>query len=199
MRGKLHTDFIAGGHMSSEERVDRMRRTRVLQQVKQAEEQEMAIEREREQQELMRIQQEQEQALAQALAKKKEQEVKDQKTIQQIREQSAEIRDLEVKLRAAYTNKEREAQIAEQNYIKEKEKKEDQKIFREMEKVRLKVVEQEHQKVVERKEKGAQAKKILEEQISQREEEKQFAYQEFLKEKLLIDQIVKKIQMEDEE
>lgn len=52
------------------------------------------------------------------LAKLKHESLKDEKMRQQVRENSIELRELEKKLKAAYMNKERAAQIAEKNAIK---------------------------------------------------------------------------------
>ena len=75
-------------------------------------------------------QQEQEERLAIELEKQRHVVVKDQKLRQQIREQSHEIRDLETKLREAYMNKERAAQIAEKEALKFDEAEREAQILR---------------------------------------------------------------------
>ena len=56
---------------------------------------------------------EQDERLAAELARRKTQAVREAKNVQRICEQSEELRELEEKLKAAYMNKEREAQIKE--------------------------------------------------------------------------------------
>lgn len=56
---------------------------------------------------------EQDERLAAEIAKRKTEAIREQKNLQRICEQSEELRSLEEKLKAAYMNKEREAQIHE--------------------------------------------------------------------------------------
>merc|ERR1719473_2502882 len=56
---------------------------------------------------------EQDERLAAELARRKNQAVRESKNVQRICEQSEELRELEEKLKAAYMNKERQAQIKE--------------------------------------------------------------------------------------
>lgn len=61
---------------------------------------------------------EQEERLAAELSRIKHEETRDEKMRQHIRETSLELRELEAKLKAGYTNMERHAQMAEKEAIK---------------------------------------------------------------------------------
>ena len=61
---------------------------------------------------------EQEERLALELSRLKHEETRDEKMRQHIRETSLELRELEAKLKAGYTNMERHAQMAEKEAIK---------------------------------------------------------------------------------
>ena len=61
---------------------------------------------------------EQEERLAAELSRIKHEEMRDEKMRQHIRETSLELRELEAKLKAGYTNMERHAQMAEKEAIK---------------------------------------------------------------------------------
>ena len=58
--------------------------------------------------------------------------------------------------------------------------------------------EEEYQKTVERYHESVQYQQDLEKQLEEQERKKQEDYEEFLKEKLMIDEVVRKIQEEDE-
>lgn len=61
---------------------------------------------------------EQEDRLANELARVKMDQLRDEKMRQHVRETSLELRELEAKLKAGYTNMERHAQMAEKEAIK---------------------------------------------------------------------------------
>ena len=61
-----------------------------------------------------------------------------------------------------------------------------------------KAIELEHQKEVERVEQSILYKEDLEVQLEEQERKRQDAYEEFLKEKLMIDEICRKIYEEDQ-
>ena len=58
--------------------------------------------------------------------------------------------------------------------------------------------EEDYQKQVERYHEGVRYQQELEKQLEEQERKKQEDYEEFLKEKLMIDEVVRKIQEEDE-
>lgn len=93
---------------------------------------EEAIQKAEENKRLKELQLEQEEKLAAELARLKHESIKDEKMRQQVRENSIELRELEKKLKAAYMNKERAAQIAERDAIKYEQMKRDAEIARNM-------------------------------------------------------------------
>uniref|UniRef100_A0A8W8NY34 Meiosis-specific nuclear structural protein 1 n=1 Tax=Magallana gigas TaxID=29159 RepID=A0A8W8NY34_MAGGI len=140
----------------------------------------------------------QEERLAAELEKRKLDSIRDEKMRQQIREISLELRELEAKLRSAYMNKERTAQIAEKEAIKFDVMKRDSEIAREMKIEHERAEEAARQREVEKYRAQIRYQQELERQLEEREEQKQQAYEEFLKEKLMIDEIVRKIYEEDQ-
>ncbi|KAH0512039.1 Meiosis-specific nuclear structural protein 1 [Microtus ochrogaster] len=102
----------------NDERVERKRFLRVLQNEQFELDMEEAIQKAEENKMLRARQLEQEERLANELARLKHESLKDEKMRQQVRENSIELRELEQKLKAAYMNKERAAQIAERDAIK---------------------------------------------------------------------------------
>lgn len=119
-------------------------------------------------------------------------------TIVRSRETSYELRDLESKFRAAYVQKERTAQMAEKEASKFDSYLEDAEIARRMRTETDKAEEDRRQREVVRQQDMIRYKRDLEQQLEQRELGKQQAYEEFLREKLVIDEIVRKIYEEDQ-
>lgn len=141
---------------------------------------------------------EQEERLAKELERLKLEKLKDQKMRQQLRETSYELRELEAKLREAYVAKERHAQVAEKEAHKFDDMLEDAQIMKRMkeeaERARREDEEKHAFKIVEK----ARYKEDLTKQLEEKEYARQKAYEEFLKEKLIIDEIVRKIYEEDQ-
>jgi len=113
-------------------------------------------------------------------------------------ETSYELRELESKLRAAYVQKERTAQIAEKEAIKFDSYLEDAEIARRMRSETDKAEEDRRQREITRQQEMVRYKQDLQRQLEERELGKQKAYEEFLREKLVIDEIVRKIYEEDQ-
>merc|ERR1712018_945880 len=114
-------------------------------------------------------------------------QVRDNKMRQQIRENSYELRELEEKLRAAYMNKERAAQIAEKKAeileLEESEIKLNAQMQSELQKSEDHDIKQ--QKL--RDQAAIVYQQELEKQLLEQEHKKQMEYEEFLKNKLMID------------
>ncbi|XP_012657246.1 meiosis-specific nuclear structural protein 1 [Otolemur garnettii] len=111
---------------------------------------------------------------------------------------SFELRELEKKLKAAYMNKERAAQIAEKDAIKYEQMKRDAEIVKIMMAEQERVIKQENAAEEKRSRVKAQYYLDLEKQLEEQEKKKQEAYEQSLKEKLMIDEIVRKIYEEDQ-
>ncbi|CAF2091127.1 unnamed protein product [Rotaria magnacalcarata] len=140
----------------------------------------------------------QEERLATELERIKHEKLRDEKMRQQIRETSYELRELESKLRAAYVQKERIAQMAEKEALKFDSFLEDAEIARRMRSETDKAEQERRQREVLRQQEMVRYKQELERQLEEREISKQKAYEEFLREKLVIDEIVRKIYEEDQ-
>ncbi|KAG7509829.1 hypothetical protein JOB18_006232 [Solea senegalensis] len=136
--------------------------------------------------------------MAKELARINFEKQREEKTRQQIVENSFELRELRSKLNSAYMNKERAAQMAEKEAMRFETMREEADLARKM--------KSEHergyieQQMLEQKchQERAQYQKELEHQLLEKERKKQEAYEEFLKEKLLVDEIVRKIYEEDQ-
>ncbi|NP_001397358.1 meiosis-specific nuclear structural protein 1 isoform 2 [Mus musculus] len=102
----------------NDEKVERQRFLRVLQNEQFELDMEEAIQKAEANKMLRDRQLEQEERLANELARLKHESLKDKKMRQQVRENSIELRELEQKLKAAYMNKERAAQIVEKDAMK---------------------------------------------------------------------------------
>ncbi len=111
---------------------------------------------------------------------------------------SYEIRELEAKLKEAYVNKERHAQIAEKEAHKFDDMVEDAKIMRSMKEEAERTQKEYLEKAAIKQVEKVRYMEDLTKQLEEREYAKQKAYEEFLKEKLMIDEIVRKIFEEDQ-
>ncbi|XP_029431180.1 meiosis-specific nuclear structural protein 1 isoform X2 [Rhinatrema bivittatum] len=144
------------------------------------------------------LQLEQEERMAREMARIKHEKLKDEKIRQLIRENSSELRELEIRLNSAYLNKARAAQVAEKEAIKYEEMRQDSELARKMKEMFEKETEEEHFKEKKHYEDKINYQQGLERQLEENEQKKQKAYEQFLNDKLLIDQIVRKIYEEDQ-
>ncbi|KAL3909128.1 MAG: hypothetical protein SGPRY_009536, partial [Prymnesium sp.] len=147
---------------------------------------------------------EQDERLAAVISKRKIENTREAKNMQRICEQSEELRELEEKLKAAYMNKEREAQVKESAALVQKKVAEEAEIAA----VRLKIRVQVHQSLQRglqaegyrdylRAQDGQAMRRALDQQMAEKEQSKAEAYKEFLKEKDLVDKVVQAIYDED--
>ncbi|KAM8804412.1 meiosis-specific nuclear structural protein 1 [Eudromia elegans] len=141
---------------------------------------------------------EQEERLAAELARLNRERLKDERMRQQVRENSIELRELEKRLKSAYMNKERAAQIAEKEAIQYEKMKREAEIAQKMREEYERVTKEESCAELRRNKEKIMYQQELEKQLEEQERKKQDAYEEFLKEKLMIDEIVRKIYEEDQ-
>ncbi|XP_026504332.1 meiosis-specific nuclear structural protein 1 [Terrapene carolina triunguis] len=211
MRELYHKDLLQLAHekkverirqlevmWEAEERVDQKRLTRLLKDEEYERQMEEAIQKAEENKKLKELQLEQEERLATELARLNYEKLKDEKMRQQIRENSLELRELEKKLKSAYMNKERAAQIAEKEAIRYEKMKRDAEISQKMKEEQERVIMEESSAELRRNKEKILYQQELEKQLEEQEKKKQDAYEEFLKEKLMIDEIVRKIYEEDQ-
>merc|ERR1711988_1710553 len=140
---------------------------------------------------------EQEERIAAELHRRKIEEFRDEKLVQKIRESSEELRELEEKLKSAYMNKERKAQIVEKQVVAQIRNEEEAKLDMMMEEDRRRGVHMDAKEHYMRKAAALESQGQLEEQILEHEHQKELAYQAYLEEKAKVDALVTKIQTED--
>ncbi|CAF1536786.1 unnamed protein product [Adineta ricciae] len=104
----------------------------------------------------------------------------------------------ESKLRVAYVRKERTEQMAENQALKFDSYLEDAEIARRMHSETDKAEEDRRKREIIRQEEMKHYKQDLQHRLKERELSKQKAYEEFLREKLVIDEIARKIYEEDQ-
>lgn len=184
--------------MESDDRVENKRLLRRIQQENKERQMSDALALAQERKIVTERQREQEERLAKELERCKLEETRDEKLRQQIRGNSVELRELEAKLRAGYVNRERAAQRAEKTARACEIKKRDEEILELMQKEYHKAIEMEKELQQQRWEESVRYHEGLEHQLQEQEKAKQEQYEEFLKEKLMIDEIVRKIYAEDQ-
>ncbi|XP_060767134.1 meiosis-specific nuclear structural protein 1 [Neoarius graeffei] len=140
---------------------------------------------------------EQEERIAKELARINYEKMRDEKMRQYIKENSVEIRELEAKLKSAYINRARAAQIAEKQAIRDEIIKEQVDIALWMKSEQERAAIEKEKQEQRRYEELVHYQQELEKQLEEKEQKKQQAYEEFLKDKLMVDEIVRKIYEED--
>ncbi|KAF5897764.1 integrin alpha-11-like, partial [Clarias magur] len=140
---------------------------------------------------------EQEERMAKELARISYEKMRDEKMRQYIKENSVEIRELEAKLKSAYLNRARAAQIAEKEAVRYEAMKEEADIACRMKSELERAAIEEEKQEQRRYEELVLYQQELEKQLEEKERKRQESYEEFLKEKLMVDEIVRKIYEED--
>jgi len=141
---------------------------------------------------------EQEERLASEMERMRLETDRDERIRRQVRENSLELRELETKLRDAYTAKELKAQMAERQAKQYDEALRDAEITNRMKLETERAVELDKKKEEERYADQIRYQQDLERQMEEIEKKKQEAYEEFLKEKLMVDEVVRKLHEEDQ-
>ncbi|XP_057706994.1 meiosis-specific nuclear structural protein 1 isoform X2 [Corythoichthys intestinalis] len=140
----------------------------------------------------------QEEKLARELSRINHERQREGKMRQFVRENSLELRELESKLKLAYVSKEQVAQMAEHEAIKCDIMRQETELYNQM-KSRFDEATMEEERQEQRKqEEQLQYIQQLNQQLIEREHKRQVAYDDFLKEKLMVDEIVRKIYEEDQ-
>jgi len=195
---KLKADSLINTFQQSDERITAKRHLRRLAQEEHEREIQKGILMTAEEKRQKEAQQHAEEELANQLECLRLEKMRDEKMRQQIRETSYELRELEEKLRAAYMNKERAAQIAEKKAERHDDETKDRELFEMMQEEEKKSQENMIKKQLARDQSAVQYQEQLERQLEEQEHKKQQEYEEFLKDKLLIDEAVRKIHEEDQ-
>jgi len=181
----------------SDARVEAMRRMRTLQ-VQNAELQQAytldAQLREKQQRAMLAEQDEQ---LAAAMAHLKSEEAAREQSHRRICDESEELSELRALLKAAEMNKARATQLSEKQLIQEQHRAREEHIAREMELDRQAGLALEQADLERRQLINMQSRNVLQSQMADKERQKQLAYEQFLKEKAVIDNIVASIAADD--
>lgn len=123
----------------------------------------------------------------------------DERMAQQIRENSQELRELETRIRAIYVNKTLQNQLAEHEKQRLEEK---LQLKQELQAMKIREADEfeKFQKLKKEKHlKQMEHRKELQEQINHKQMMRKILYEEFLKEKLIIDEILERLQKEQME
>jgi hypothetical protein len=119
------------------------------------------------------------------------------KEIQRICEESPELRELERVLKIAYLNKERAVQFEERILLAAREQERIQAMEEQMEVERLKAIASERAKIEAKKEIFKEQRKVLQNQIVERQEMLEEARRQTERDREMVDEIVRKINDED--
>lgn len=194
---KLQEDAVLLANTASDPRVDSKRRMRILTEQQREIDAIAAMEAKHFAETARRVQEEQDSLLATELERLKHDQTVTDKKRQQLRETNSELRDLEAKLKAAYASKELHAQRAEKEVAVRTERETSLIVDRELDKIRAREEEAEQL----RRQQIAMSNRVhqddLLQQLSDQQQQQQQAYEEFIKEKLMIDEIVRRINDED--
>jgi hypothetical protein len=194
----IESDKIIQGTLVSSIRVDEKRRMRVLE-FEKAEQEAFEIFIKDEEDRLRKIEElKVEEEIVLEMQKDHNERLAEQKLRQSICENSHEIRELETKLNYAYTNKERAIQLQEK-----KLKAQEDKLLLAIKSAEMRenneqaeILEKEQQKL--NMERAIQYNQALNNQLIESEQRKHAEYEQFLKEKELVDQVIADIIAENE-
>lgn len=120
----------------------------------------------------------------------------DARMAEQIRESSQELRALETKIRSAYVSKGLRAQLAEKEKDRLQEQLRQQNEIEQFNRILTADKENKRQQQEAAKVEQLKLRGELQEQIVAKWRQRKLLYEEFLNEKLVIDEIMRKIQME---
>jgi len=199
LRKMLVTHNILAGHGRSESHVEDMRRKRT----EAAERRDLFMDytyvkgaQEQERQTLVR---EAEDRMADELARRNAETERMEQEKRRICNGSEELRILKERLHAAKVNKDRAQQLLEINMRTERNRRVDHKVAEHMENERLEAVELEHKIVIEKTKQRARVKTINQQQIATKEGLRAVAMEEHAKEKAQVQDLVDKLQKEDDD
>lgn len=120
----------------------------------------------------------------------------DERMAQQIRDNSQELRELETRIRSAYVTKTLKLQLAEREKKQLQEKLQIENDIQLMKQKLAADLERERQRKAELQQKQEIHRKELLQQIADKQFKRKILYEEFLKEKIVIDEIMAQIQRE---
>jgi len=193
----VHRDNMIVANASSDDRVMNMRRTRVMAAEQQQRQIVSSVQQEHTRRKKLAQKTAYEDAVAEELQKLRDLSLRDEKMRQQLCETEPEIRELKAKLDAGYVRKEVQAQIGEHEMETDETRRLKFETGRMLQTQRM---EWEQQEVEAARSKFVQTQvyqQDLEAQLAEEEARKVAAYEQFMKDKKMIDEIVQRIHAED--
>lgn len=155
------------------------------------------IEREAEEKAHREILREQDEQLSAAIFDMKSQKLAEETNARRICEESEELKELKEKLRAAKISKVRATQLEERELIERQNLTQDRAMDMMMENDRRAAADREADEAQRKYIVGMQSRSVLQNQIAERQTKKKEAYEAFLREKAMVDDIVQGIEEED--
>lgn len=120
----------------------------------------------------------------------------DSRMAQQIRESSQELRALEMQIRTAYVNKALRAQLAEKEKARLEQQLRQQNECEQFRQMLLAEEERVRQQKAAAKGEQMKLRGVLQEQMIEKHQARKLLYEEFLNEKLIIDEIMRRLRTE---
>jgi len=184
--------------MQSDDRVETLRRVKRTQAINSELAMMNGAEEAEKDEEMRRELAQQDAALAKALSEMKMEETTTQARVRRVCESSEEIQTLKAQIMAAQLNKARTTQLAEKEYLKQQESMRQAQLDALMEQHRLQQVDTEEAMAKARHESEVERREAIRQQLIEKQRSKQAAYEQFLKDKAVVDQIVQDLANEDQ-
>lgn len=147
--------------------------------------------------ELALIRSEEEERIATALAKRAHDKECKEREILQLREQSAELRDLVEKIRIAKVTKERAVQVKEQRELRQQQQEYEAAFNQYIGQVDAAAGVKQAEFEARKRDLNVKARMVLEEQIQEKQDAIRAAEEEFQRERAMVDEVMRRIQEED--
>ncbi|KAJ1556102.1 mannosyl-oligosaccharide alpha-1,2-mannosidase, partial [Cladochytrium tenue] len=195
---ELNQEAVFRSNLTSDERVENTRRLRARKLREDEAAAQMALIESERQKQARELQRQEEERIVQEMEHRRAQQLKEEKLRQSIRENSEELRELEKKLNYAYMNKERAVQVQERQLLLLQEKAAEAERIREMNQNLEAQLQRETEKEQARHERSLEYRDALQTQLADSEVRRQQEYELFLREKAMVDDIVRRILEEDE-
>jgi len=199
LRRMLTTHNIIAGHGKSEKKVEGLRRCRS----EAAERRDLFVDynyvQEEQNKERKRLIGWAEESLAEELARRNAEKTRKEQDRRRICDGSEELRALKEKLHSAKVNKERAQQLLQIEVRKEKERRLDHVVAEHFENERLEHLELDHKLTIEKMKQRERVKVINQQQIAMKEMQREEAMTEYIHEREKVQEIVDRIQREDDE
>jgi hypothetical protein len=193
----VNNDKYAREVVKNEERIDQQRRRRRYLQQHEEMRNIAAAEQMETQNRERALLADQDNKLASILADMELKKKSEEMNVRRICEESEELTKLRQLLRQAEVTKTRAIQVAEKDLMRKQEVNREARMDALMEEDRQKGIDKMNREAQFQMEMNLETKRILQDQIESRLEQQQRAYEEYLREKAVVDEVVRGLQMED--